>query len=92
MTDPTNRELLERIVALEAENATLKAHLDDVKEGINVLSRGLTGEIVHINDFLWPVVHKLFPHFGETKNQLDLIVPPSAADPRADRRPHDKAS
>jgi len=84
-TEPSNTELLERIEQLEKQNARLMALIDDLSKGVTVLSEGVEGQLCEINDALWPLVHKAFPNFGETKKQLDQIIPPVYVDPRADK-------
>ena len=82
----STQELLERIVALEAENSKLKARVNDVQEGLDIFMAATESEFAHVNDALWPVVHKIFPQFSEMKSRIDAVVPPRCVDPRADRR------
>lgn len=80
--DPSPNELLERIVRLENRTARLQADVSPMKTQIADLLEGFKyqvdasgNEIVKIyNDFLWPLVHRVFPGFSETKKQIDAIV------------------
>jgi Zn-dependent oligopeptidase len=83
---PSNKELLERIIKLEAENARLIACVFDLREAQNVLMASIEDSFTHVNDLLWPLVEKAFPQYREMKNRLDAIIPPCFVDPRVDRR------
>jgi len=88
--EPSNRQLLERIVRLEAENSRLRARVDDVQEGLDIFMAGTVGEVARVNDLLLPVVNKVFPKFSEMKSRMDAIIPPCCTDPRADRQRDEK--
>lgn len=83
--DPTNRELLERIETLEADRDRLRDCLFDLRRSLEILMPQMIDSARRTNDLLQPVVEKVFPHFREMKDQVDAIVPPCFADPRADR-------
>lgn len=90
--DPNDRELLERIVNLEAENSRLRARLDDVQEGLDIFMAATANEFAHVNDLLWPLADKLLPNLREMKSKMEAIVPPVWADPRADRRRNENSN
>jgi len=90
--DPSPNELLDRIVRLECKLSRLQADMSPVKAQIADLSEGFKfqvdtsgNEIVKIyRDFLWPLVHKVFPGFTQTNKQIDAIVNGSpSADPKS---------
>jgi hypothetical protein len=102
-SDPSNQELLDRLVKLEskllhrlmrleAENARQRAQIDDLLKGSDIFRESTRNALTHIYDLLWPVVHKVFPKFSEMQNHIDAVIPPSYADPRADRRRDDQTS
>src|SRR5664279_231812 len=87
--DPTNQELLERIVKLEADNAELRARHDDLVKGWKSSVDGTFDMIARIFDLLGPVSEKVFPHLSEMQSTMDAIVPPCYADPTVDTRPRE---
>lgn len=82
----TNAEMLERLAQLEQEISAIKARIDDLFEGFKYQVESTNDHIVIIRDLLDPLVAKVFPNFVATKEQIEAIVPPFAADPRADKR------
>lgn len=86
---PSNMELLERIVALEAENQFLKARLDDFKKGWKAGLDTNLHQFKSIYDLLWPVVEKVFPGFRAMQSKIEAVIPPSQAHPSIDTRPQD---
>lgn len=87
--EPTNRELLERIVALEGDNARLRVQCDDLLEGFKSHVDGNVHMFDQISDLLWAVAHKVFPHLGGMLGKMNAVVPPSWANPSVDRRPRE---
>src|ERR1700733_5507053 len=79
-------KLISRIMKLEAENARLRAQIDDLLKGTDIFRESTRNALAHIYDLLWPVVHKVFPRLSEMQTRMDTVIPPSYADPRADRR------
>jgi hypothetical protein len=87
--DPTNRELLERIVRLEADNAHLKARCDDLLTAFKSHLDGNVNDFDQLTDLLYPVVAKLFPNFFPMLAKVKEIVPGGYADPTIDTRPQE---
>jgi hypothetical protein len=85
--DPTNRELLERIVRLEAENAHLTARCNDLLEAFKSHVDGNVHEFDRIGDLLWAVAHKVFPNLSEMLGKMNAVIPPRYVSPSIDRRP-----
>lgn len=83
--DPSLNELLDRIVRLEIRTARLHAEMSPMKTQIADLCDGFkyqvnasAGEILKIyDDFLWPLIHKVFPGFSQTKKQINAILNPN---------------
>jgi hypothetical protein len=81
---PTTDELLERIARLE------KA-FDDLQQQVNGIESDFLKEVEdatrhfsylyqRLRDYLWPVVHKVFPRFSAVMEQSEAILkmrPPS---------------
>jgi hypothetical protein len=80
--DPSLNELLNRIVRLENRTARLQADVSPMKAQIVDLCEGFkfqvganAKEILKVyDDFLWPLVHKVFPGFTQTKKQINAIL------------------
>ncbi len=89
MAEPTNRELLERIIKLEAENAKLTAQLNSFWHGVNLVNDTNLHQFASIWDILWPIAEKVMPGLRKAKDSLNKILPPSDAHPSIDRRPQD---
>jgi hypothetical protein len=98
--DPSNHELLDRLVKvegklisrimkLETENVRLQAMLDDLTKGWKASLDTNLHQFATIYDLLWPVVEKVFPQFRRMQDKVHEIVPPSAAHPTIDWRPGD---
>jgi hypothetical protein len=87
--DPTNMELLERIVALEAENKFLKARIADFQEAWKGSLDSHLHQFKSIYDLLFPVVEKVFPGFRAMQKKVDAIIPPNTSHPSIDTRPKD---
>ena len=87
--DLSNMELLERIVALEAENKFLTARLDDFQKGWKASLDTNLHQFKSIYDLLWPVVEKVFPGFRAMQSKIEAVIPPSQAHPSIDTRPKD---
>ena len=98
--DPSANELLVRIVRLENRLSTLQQRdvnplkemvaelqgaLSQINGGLKYHIKATVDEVGHIHDFLWPLVHKIFPGFAPTQKRVDMIVPPGAANHMADR-------
>lgn len=75
----------EKIAALEKEVADLKAQVADLSttqdrdfEEVNKLIKDVYTNayqyIADIHDYLWPVIHKLFPNFAESQKQIDAFM------------------
>ena len=87
--DLSNMELLERIVALEAENRFLKARLDDFQKGWKASLDTNLHQFKSIYDLLWPVVEKVFPGFRPMQSKVEALIPPNNSHPSIDTRPQD---
>jgi hypothetical protein len=85
--EPSNRELLDRIIKLEDENAKLRTQLQNFWHGVNCTLDTNLHQFASIWDALWPVVEKVFPRFRDTQDRVNAILPPSDAHPSIDRRP-----
>lgn len=85
----SNMELLERIVAVEAENRFLKARITDLEKGWKASLDTNLHQFKSIYDLLSPVVDKVFPGFRAMQRKLEAIIPPSHAHPSIDTRPQD---
>lgn len=94
--DPSPSELLDRLVRLENETAGLKAELAEIHKAFKVALEAYkfqidagNSEILEIyHDFLWPLVHKVFPGFTRTQKQIDRIVKPkSPSDSKGGSKP-----
>lgn len=86
---PSNMELLERIVALEAENRFLKARLHDFQEAWKRSLDAHLHQFKSIYDLLFPVVEKVFPGFRAMQRKVEAIIPPNNSHPSIDTRPKD---
>jgi hypothetical protein len=87
--DPTSRELLERIVRLEADNAHLKARCDDLLSAFKSHLDANVNDFSGLYDLIYPVVDKVFPQFLPTLQKIKTIVPEGYADPTLDTRPQE---
>jgi len=98
--DPSNQELLDRIVKvegklisrimkLEKENSNLRAQCADLLEGFKSHVDGNLHEFDRMGDLLWAVAHKVFPNLSGMLGKMNTVVPPRYADPSIDRRPRD---
>jgi hypothetical protein len=74
---PTNRELLDRIVALEHESSGLKLQINDHEKNIEKLAAlvgkhviRLDDRLLGIDDQLLEVLEKLFPGHARTRAQI----------------------
>jgi hypothetical protein len=71
--DPTNRELLERIVKLEAENAKLDARLHYLElrdEHHHEFHKTLTDDIYEARSWVVELLAKVFPGWARTQTQI----------------------
>ena len=87
--DLSNMELLERIVALEAENRFLKARLVDFQKAWKASLDTNLHQFKSIYDLLWPVVEKVFPGFRAMQSKVEALIPPNNSHPSIDTRPQD---
>jgi hypothetical protein len=75
---PTSGELLQRIVRLEEANIDLQRQVNriegDFLKEVEDTTRHISYLYRRLADFLWPVVHKVFPRFGEVMNQGEAIL------------------
>lgn len=85
--DPSNRELLERIVRLETENAHLKARCDDLLTAFKSHIDGNVSDFARLFDIVYALADKVFPNFLPTLKKISAIVPEGYADPTVDTRP-----
>lgn len=80
---PTPEELQARIVRLEGELADLQGKLDAMDSRFQKDVASISDHLVYLyqrlEDYLWPVVHKVFPGFEATLAQGAAILkkPPS---------------
>jgi hypothetical protein len=87
--DLSSTELLERIVALEADNRFLKARLDDFQKGWKASLDTNLHQFKSIYDLLWPVVEKVFPGFRAMQSKVEALITPNNSHPSIDTRPQD---
>jgi hypothetical protein len=86
--DPSTRELLERIAALETENSTQKGQINFLEKENGKLAALISKHVIRldnrmlgIEDQLFEVVEKLFPGNARTQAQiLDIVKPGWRAD------------
>jgi hypothetical protein len=92
--DPTPQQLFDRILRLEAEVArlklteisALKAENESIKTAIHGLWEALKSEVANttehfgdIRDYLWPLVHKVFPRVADDHLKIARIIKPGGA-------------
>jgi uncharacterized coiled-coil protein SlyX len=74
---PTPEELQERIVRLEGELAALQGKLDAIDSRFQKDVASISDHLIYLyqrlEDYLWPVVHKVFPGFGATLAQSRAV-------------------
>jgi hypothetical protein len=87
---PTIEELLERIARLEHKTAELQAQLDDLGGAFNKDLEDTTEHFSNIyqrlNDYVWPLVHKVFPGYAPAMEQSDAILKRCSSDEGKQRR------
>jgi hypothetical protein len=70
--------LRKEIDFLKTQIADLKATQDKDFEEVNRLIRDVYTNsyqyIADIHDYLWPVIHKLFPKYAESQKQIDAFM------------------
>lgn len=70
--------LKEEIESLRWQMASLKATQDEDRRQAIKLSKEIYQStyqfIADIHDYLWPVVHKLFPKYAESQKQIDAFM------------------
>lgn len=70
--------LRQEIECLRAQLVDLRAAQDnDRAEAIKFIldvEKSIHQYIADIHDYLWPVIHKLFPTFAESKKQIDAFM------------------
>ncbi len=73
------------IAMLRQEVAQLRARIDDLTKALEIIRewsieanrdtyKTCYEAIAELTDYLWPVIHKVFPQYAETKDQLDAIL------------------
>jgi hypothetical protein len=71
-------ELLERIIRLEDDNACLHRKLSEVETAFQKDVVSISDHLVYLyqrlEDFLWPVLHKVFPNYGAAMEQSASIL------------------
>ena len=71
-------KLREEIELLKSQVADLKSaqdkDFDELSKLIKEVYTNAYQYIADIYDFLWPVVHKLFPEYASNKKQIDAII------------------
>lgn len=87
---PALEELLERIVRLENTTANLQATLDDLG---GAFEKDLEEKSDHFNyiyqlfaDYLWPMVHKVFPGYVAAIQQGEAILNRGSSNEGKERR------
>lgn len=90
---PQNRsteELLERIARLEYMTANLQAQLDDLgKAFLKELDDRVEASwklSQFLEDYLWPVIDKLFPAYRNTLEQIDAVLKRRPSDNKTKER------
>ena len=86
---PSIQELVQRIIRLEEENATLKATVADLGRAFDDHMDGNSNDFVGLYDLVIPLVNKVFPNFSPMREKIAAIVPDTYANPSIDRRPKD---
>jgi hypothetical protein len=80
---PSNRELLERVAALEAKNAWLESHIERIYKGNNRLAQqvgGLLHQVGLIDLQVIELAEKVFPGYVRTQQQImEVLTPPNKA-------------
>jgi hypothetical protein len=86
--DPTPQQLFDRIIRLEAENSRLKKDLSAISSRVDEINNAFCREVANttlhikdihglfkeIHDYLWPLVHKIFPGWAQDKKAIDEII------------------
>lgn len=73
------------ITMLRQEIAELRARIDDLTKAQNIDREGLLAAnkdtyqscyqfIAEIHDYLWPLVHKVFPEYAKGQKQIDAFM------------------
>jgi hypothetical protein len=87
--DPSTRELLGRIIRLEAQNANLTARCDDLLTAFKSNVDGNLDTFARLYDLIFALVDKVFPNYLPTMKKINAIAPEGYADPVLDTRPHE---
>jgi hypothetical protein len=70
--------LRQELTALREQFADLRAaqhnDRDQAIKAIKELYTEMYQYVADIHDYLWPVVHKIFPEFAESKKQIDAFL------------------
>ena len=73
-------ELLKRIIRLERMNAALQHRLDELDSAFQSEVASTTDHITYLyqrnEDYLWPLVHKVFPGYARAMEQGTAILRP----------------
>ena len=87
---PHSGELLDRITRLEGENAELQRQLNELRSTVNAEVANTTDHIRYLyqrlEDYLWPLVHRVFPGFRETIAQGEAILKGEPPGPGVERQ------
>ena len=82
--DPTIRELVEKVAALEAENARLGSYIEDIFKGSNRLAQqvgALLNQIGLMDLQMMELTEKVFPGYIRTQRQImEICNPPTNAE------------
>lgn len=75
---PATEELLQRIAELERKTAHLRAELDDLgrafQKELDDRVDAAKVDARFAQDYIWPLIHKVFPGYLETMKRMDGIL------------------
>jgi hypothetical protein len=75
---PETEELLARIAQLERETARLRAEIDDMGRAflkeLDDKVEASRADAQFAQDYIWPLIHKVFPGYLETMKRIDGIL------------------
>lgn len=82
--NPATEELLKRIAQLERKGAELQAQVDDLGRAflkeLDDRVDAAKADSQFTRDYVWPLIHKVFPGYIDTMKRIDGILKSRPAD------------